>query len=136
MQLEWLLKMAEVPAKQYQLSVTKRDRLCCSSLGSKCNAWHITESMPFHFAGALHTHKSLRTQIRGLCEAWAWQKNDRILHALPLHHVHGIINALYCAHYSGACVEFMPKFSPDAVWDRLKVCAAAILLKDREPVVD
>ncbi|DBA77783.1 hypothetical protein WJX77_012246 [Trebouxia sp. C0004] len=70
--------------------------------------------------GALHTHKSLRTQIQGLCEAWAWQKNDRILHALPLHHVHGIINALYCAHYSGACVEFMPKFSPDAVWDRLK----------------
>lgn len=70
--------------------------------------------------GALHTHKSLRTQVQGLCEAWAWQKNDRILHALPLHHVHGIINALYCAHYSGACVEFMPKFSPDAVWDRLK----------------
>ncbi|DBB14291.1 TPA: hypothetical protein ACH3X3_001228 [Trebouxia sp. C0006] len=70
--------------------------------------------------GALHTHKSLRTQIQGLCEAWAWQKNDRILHALPLHHVHGIINALYCAHYSGACVEFMPKFSPDAVWYRLK----------------
>lgn len=70
--------------------------------------------------GALHTHKSLRTQIQGLCEAWGWQKDDRILHALPLHHVHGIINALYCAHYSGACVEFMPKFSPDAVWDRLK----------------
>ncbi|DBA68150.1 TPA: hypothetical protein ACH3X2_013918 [Trebouxia sp. C0005] len=70
--------------------------------------------------GALHTHKSLRTQIQGLCEVWAWQQSDRILHALPLHHVHGIINALYCAHYSGACVEFMPKFSPDAVWDRLK----------------
>ena len=91
---------------------------------------NINEHASFHFAGALHTHKSLRTQIQGLCEAWAWQKKDRILHALPLHHVHGIINALYCAHYSGACVEFVPKFSPDAVWDRLKVCAGAILLKD------
>ncbi len=90
---------------------------------------NIHEHANFHFAGALHTHKSLRTQIQGLCEAWAWQKNDRILHALPLHHVHGIINALYCAHYSGACVEFMPKISPDAVWDRLKVCACAILFK-------
>lgn len=71
--------------------------------------------------GALHTHKSLRTQIEGLCHAWEWQNEDRILHALPLHHVHGIINALYCAHNSGACVEFLPKFSPDAVWQGLKV---------------
>lgn len=70
--------------------------------------------------GALHTHKGLRTQVQGLCQAWAWQQEDRILHALPLHHVHGIINALYCAHYSGACVEFLPKFSPDTVWEKLK----------------
>ena len=80
------------------------------------------QSAPLPGAGALHTHKSLKTQIKGLCKAWAWQKDDRILHALPLHHVHGIINALYCAHHSGACVEFMPKFSPDAVWNKLKVC--------------
>lgn len=72
-------------------------------------------------AGALHTHQSLQTQIQGLCESWAWQEEDRILHALPLHHVHGIINALYCAHYSGACVEFLPQFSPSVVWDKLKV---------------
>ena len=72
-------------------------------------------------AGALHTHRSLRTQVQGLCDSWAWQKDDRILHALPLHHVHGIINALYCAHYSGACVEFLPKFSPAVVWEKLKV---------------
>ena len=72
--------------------------------------------------GAVHTHRSLQAQIQGLCESWAWQKEDRILHALPLHHVHGIINALYCAHYTGACVEFLPKFSPSLVWDKLKVC--------------
>ncbi|DBA67757.1 TPA: hypothetical protein ACH3X2_001338 [Trebouxia sp. C0005] len=101
-----------------KLLLTPR-RLKCSSL------W-----MSRRPKGALHTHKSLRTQIQGLCEVWAWQQSDRILHALPLHHVHGIINALYCAHYSGACVEFMPKFSPDAVWDRLKVCAGAPLSKD------
>ena len=71
--------------------------------------------------GALHTHRSLRTQVQGLCESWAWQKEDRILHALPLHHVHGVINAMYCAHHSGACVEFLPKFSPAVVWDKLKV---------------
>ena len=47
-----------------------------------------------------------------LVDAWAWQQDDRILHALPLHHVHGVINALHCAHAAGAAVEFLPKFSP------------------------
>ena len=37
-----------------------------------------------------------------LCAAWAWQRDDRILHALPLHHVHGIVNALLGALRSGA----------------------------------
>ena len=31
-----------------------------------------------------------------LLRAWGWQADDRLLHALPLHHVHGIVNALLC----------------------------------------
>ena len=53
--------------------------------------------------------------------SWEWQPEDRILHCLPLHHVHGVINALYCAHAVGATVEFQPRFSPKAVWAALKV---------------
>lgn len=71
--------------------------------------------------GALHTHRSLNAQMKGLCEAWGWKQDDCILHALPLHHIHGIVNALYCAHYCGACVKLLPKFSPNAVWMDLKV---------------
>lgn len=72
-------------------------------------------------AGALHTHASLAAQVQALVTSWEWQSEDRILHCLPLHHVHGIINALYCAHAVGATVEFQPKFSPKAVWAALKV---------------
>lgn len=36
-----------------------------------------------------------------LCSAWEWQADDRILHTLPLHHVHGIVNALLCALRAG-----------------------------------
>ena len=54
-------------------------------------------------------------------EAWGWRQDDTILHALPLHHIHGIVNALLCAHASGACVELLPKFSPTAVWESLQV---------------
>jgi len=70
--------------------------------------------------GALHTHGSLGAQIHTLCSAWEWSSSDRILHTLPLHHTHGIVNALFCALASGAAVEFLPKFSPNAVWQCLK----------------
>ena len=33
---------------------------------------------------------------------------DRILHFLPLHHTHGIVNKLLCPLWAGACVEFAP----------------------------
>ena len=68
--------------------------------------------------------RSLTAQIDSLCTAWEWSPQDTILHALPLHHIHGIVNALYCPLRTGATVEFMHKFSPTAVWDRLMVCAS------------
>lgn len=68
--------------------------------------------------GVVSTHANLDAQIRALHEAWAWTPEDRILHVLPLHHTHGIVNALCCALYAGAAVEFAP-FEPAAVWDRL-----------------
>ena len=76
-------------------------------------------------AGALHTHGNLSAQISALVTSWEWSENDRILHTLPLHHVHGIINALHCAHAAGAAVEFLPKFSPGEVWETLMVRAFA-----------
>ena len=69
--------------------------------------------------GALHTLGSIDAQVRSLRAAWAWTPQDRILHVLPLHHIHGIVNALLCALASGAAVEMLPKFSPSQVWARL-----------------
>ena len=53
-----------------------------------------------------------------LVDAWYWSKSDRIHHILPLHHVHGIINALTCALYVGATVEMHQKFDAVQVWER------------------
>ncbi|KAL4426407.1 hypothetical protein ABPG77_004701 [Micractinium sp. CCAP 211/92] len=76
--------------------------------------------------GALHTHASLAAQVDTLCAAWAWEPADRILHCLPLHHVHGIVNALLCPLSTGACAEMLPKFSPREVWQHLQ--------REEEPV--
>ena len=69
---------------------------------------------------ALHTHASLDAQTACLCECWGWTHADRIYHCLPMHHVHGIVNAWLCAHRVGATVEFASRFSPAAAWTRLR----------------
>jgi malonyl-CoA/methylmalonyl-CoA synthetase len=68
--------------------------------------------------GVVTTHDNLRAQIESLVEAWAWQPDDRILHVLPLHHTHGIVNVLLCALWSGAVCEMPPSFDAARVWER------------------
>ncbi|KAJ1913345.1 hypothetical protein IWQ60_009255 [Tieghemiomyces parasiticus] len=68
--------------------------------------------------GVVTTHRNIAAQIGALVNAWGWSPNDRIYHALPLHHIHGIINALNCGLASGATVEMAPKFRADQAWQR------------------
>ena len=68
--------------------------------------------------GAVTTHRNVAAQIESLVEAWEWSENDRILHVLPLHHVHGIINVLSCALWAGARCEILPAFDAERVWER------------------
>jgi malonyl-CoA/methylmalonyl-CoA synthetase len=69
--------------------------------------------------GVVHTHASLAAQISCLVEAWEWTEEDAILHFLPLHHTHGIINKLFCALWSGAHCEMMEKFDAKIVWEKI-----------------
>ncbi|XP_017771988.1 PREDICTED: acyl-CoA synthetase family member 3, mitochondrial [Nicrophorus vespilloides] len=69
--------------------------------------------------GVVLTHKNIVTQITTLLDAWRWTENDTILHCLPLHHVHGIVNALMCPLYAGAKINMLPKFDKDNVWSHL-----------------
>ncbi len=67
--------------------------------------------------GAVTTHANLRAQVESLVEAWAWSAGDRALLVLPLHHVHGIVNVVACALWSGATCEMLPRFDAGAAWD-------------------
>jgi malonyl-CoA/methylmalonyl-CoA synthetase len=69
--------------------------------------------------GVVTTHANIAAQIRSLVEAWEWSADDRIVLCLPLHHVHGIINVVGCALWSGAACEMMPRFDANVVWDRI-----------------
>ncbi len=67
--------------------------------------------------GVVLTHANLEAQVRCLTAAWEWRQDDRILHVLPLHHVHGIVNVLMCALWAGAACEMLAGFDAEAVWD-------------------
>ena len=66
--------------------------------------------------GVVLSHSNLNAQITALIEAWKWSKKDVILNVLPLHHIHGIVNAMLCPLYIGAEVVFVDRFTPKNVF--------------------
>ena len=68
--------------------------------------------------GVVSTHATIGAQIASLVAAWEWTPADRLLLALPLHHVHGIINGLGSALAVRATCEIR-LFETEAIWDRL-----------------
>jgi malonyl-CoA/methylmalonyl-CoA synthetase len=78
--------------------------------------------------GVVTTHACIQAQIETLVEAWRWQPNDRIPLFLPLHHVHGIINVLSCALWSGAEVEPFLRFDLEAIFHRVAANAYSVFM--------
>lgn len=68
--------------------------------------------------GCVSTHKNIMFQSTSLIETWKYTAFDHLIHILPLHHVHGIINGLTASLLSGATVEMYPKFDPGLIWER------------------
>jgi malonyl-CoA/methylmalonyl-CoA synthetase len=69
--------------------------------------------------GVVTTHHNIQAQVTSLITAWEWTSSDRILHTLPLHHIHGIVNVLTCALWAGAECYMLSKFDPEVVWNRI-----------------
>lgn len=69
--------------------------------------------------GVLLPESALTAQSQSLIKAWNYAPSDHLLHVLPLHHIHGTINALIAPLFSGSTIEFMFPFHADAVWERL-----------------
>ncbi|CAG9759697.1 unnamed protein product [Ceutorhynchus assimilis] len=69
--------------------------------------------------GVVLSYNNLTAQVSSLLDAWRWTSDDVILHALPLHHVHGIVNALLCPLYAGAKTMMLKKFNANSAWSYL-----------------
>ena len=69
--------------------------------------------------GVVLSHENIAFMTEGLRVSWKYDPSDRILHFLPLHHLHGLLNKLLVPLYAGAMVEFTPSASPDRLLRRL-----------------
>jgi len=65
--------------------------------------------------GAVLTHENLASNARTLVATWGMSAADRLIHALPVFHTHGLFVATNTALASGAALLFHAKFDPAAV---------------------
>ncbi len=65
--------------------------------------------------GAMLTHNNLLSNAQALVDLWQITAADRLIHALPVFHTHGLFVALNTALLAGASVRFMARFDPDAI---------------------
>lgn len=69
--------------------------------------------------GAVLSHANLSVQQELVGAAWGFSPRDVLLHALPLHHMHGLAIALLTAIGAGATVRTRP-FEAAGVWDAMR----------------
>ncbi|XP_052860086.1 malonate--CoA ligase ACSF3, mitochondrial [Anopheles cruzii] len=69
--------------------------------------------------GVVLSYANLDAQLGALTNAWQVTAGDSVLHALPLNHVHGTINALNLPLSAGAKCVMLPKFDSSSVWSYL-----------------
>ncbi|CAF1336230.1 unnamed protein product [Adineta steineri] len=69
--------------------------------------------------GCVLTFDTIQAHVDSMIKAWEWTKDDVVLHVLPLHHVHGLINALLTPLFIGATVVMLPHFDATKAWEHL-----------------
>ena len=65
--------------------------------------------------GAVLTHGNLASNTAALLESWRYTGDDRLIHALPIFHTHGLFVAANMSIVAGATMIWLTKFDGDEV---------------------
>lgn len=65
--------------------------------------------------GAVLPRRAIFSNLDALAEAWEWTERDKVVHGLPLFHVHGLILGILGPIRRGGRVEHLGRFSSDGV---------------------
>ncbi|MDH3579329.1 MAG: malonyl-CoA synthase [Hyphomicrobiales bacterium] len=69
--------------------------------------------------GAMLTHRNLSSNAQALAETWRFTAADRLLHALPIFHTHGLFTATNTVLMTGGSMLFLPRFDAQEVLELL-----------------
>lgn len=67
--------------------------------------------------GAVLTHGNLASNVAALLESWHFTGDDRLIHALPIFHTHGLFVAVNMVLVAGATLLWLDRFDPETVID-------------------
>jgi len=70
--------------------------------------------------GAMLTHENLRSNAVALRDTWHYTRTDKLIHALPIFHTHGLFVATNVTLMSGASMVLLPKFDADLVIEQMQ----------------
>ena len=65
--------------------------------------------------GAMLSHRNLASNAKTLRETWRFTPEDRLLHALPIFHTHGLFVAINITLMTGSSLIFLPTFNADEI---------------------
>lgn len=69
--------------------------------------------------GVMIPRRAVESNLDAIGDAWAWTGDDRLTHALPLFHVHGLVLGTLGPLRRGGSLTLIEKFSPEAVAEAL-----------------
>ena len=69
--------------------------------------------------GAMISHGNLLSNARALHMSWGFSPQDRLIHALPIYHTHGLFVALNTTLLNGSDMIFLTKFDTGKVIDAM-----------------
>jgi len=109
-----LTDLAESASDQFETVGRERDDLAALLYSSG------TTGVP---KGIMLSHFNLVSNTEALIDAWGFTANDRLLHALPIFHVHGLFVANGCVLGSGASMRWLAGYQADQVVRYLPECS-------------
>jgi malonyl-CoA/methylmalonyl-CoA synthetase len=69
--------------------------------------------------GAILSQGNLASNAETLIREWRFTSADRLIHALPVFHVHGLFVATHCVLGSGGSMLWLPGFDAEAILDAM-----------------
>jgi malonyl-CoA/methylmalonyl-CoA synthetase len=101
-----LMEKARAASPQFADAPRDRDDLA---------AFLYTSGTTGRSKGAMLTHGNLASNAQALRDAWRFTAEDRLLHALPIFHTHGLFVATNVTLMAGGSLLFLPSFNADEI---------------------